>query len=109
MSMVFPLSPLWFRKRRVFRSVAFFQSMVQEALGRDPRLAASRSVSVDVTVSGVFSLPRLRLRGSVEDESLKWKAEELAGSLAEGTVEIVNDLRIGPAAPRASGARGRTA
>lgn len=92
MSIVFPLTPLWFKKRRVFRSKAYFETRVQEAIDRE--LPGASRVSAEIARDGAFSKPELHLFGEVEDPYLIRRAAAVADAVGQGTVDVVIDVLV---------------
>jgi hypothetical protein len=100
MNIVIPLTPLWFRTRRVFRSASYFQTKVEEAFERDPQIAAHGSFSVGIARPGACRKPELHVFGQVTDPSVRQRALLVAESVAAGTVEIMDDVIVVPARDR---------
>ena len=92
MAMLLPFTPLWFKTRSVFRSKAYFETKIQEAIDRE--LGGTARVSAEIVQNGPFRKPELHLFGEVEDPAIIKRAAALAREAAQGTVEIVIDILV---------------
>ena len=92
MALLLPLSPLWFKTRRVFRSKAYFETKVQETIDRE--LDSTAKVSAEVVRHGAFRKPELHLFGQVENPAIIKRAYSIVERMAQGTVEIVIDILV---------------
>ena len=94
MKIVVPFTPLWFRKKRIYRSRAYFETRVQEALDQHLDLQGSGFLSVGITRDGGLRKPEMHLFWQVVDERCRGIAMEIARRMGEGVVEIVNQIEV---------------
>lgn len=94
MSVILPLSPAWFKARRVFRSAPYFQARVEEMLERDPEIGREAALAVAIGRPGPFRKPEVHIFGQVTDPLVRQRAVHLTRRLAEGTVEVVDDVVV---------------
>jgi hypothetical protein len=94
MKVVIPFTPLWFRKRRIYRSKAYFETHVQETLDHHPDLQEIGYLSVGITRDAGLQKPELHLFGQVGDERSRDLAIEIATVTGQGVVDIVNEVIV---------------
>lgn len=78
MNNIVPFSPLWFKKRKLFRSAYYFQTIVQETINKRLSPANNSSVQVEVVENGMCKKPGIVLTGSIADITQK---EELLAQI----------------------------
>jgi len=94
MKVVIPFTPLWFRKRRIYRSKAYFETHVQETLDQHPDLQGIGYLAVGIARDGGLQKPELHLFGQVEDEQSRDLAIEIATATGQGVIDIINDIVV---------------
>ena len=94
MKFVIPLAPTWFKKKRIYRSKAYFETRLQETLDQHPDLQEVGYLTVGVARDRGLLKPEVHLFGEVEYERLRALAIEIASAVGQGVIEVVNEIIV---------------
>lgn len=89
-----PLSPSWFRARRLISDASTFEAQLSEALSADPLLRVRTRIKVEIAEAGLLWRPFLILSGTVAEDSQRERAEILARGRAGNAVWLLNGIVV---------------
>ncbi len=94
MGVIIPLTPVWWKRKKVFRSRGYFQEKIQQAIAEDPEIQDKTKIAATVERAGWFGKDTLHLIGETDNPHDRERAQEIAENNARDVVEIRNDIVV---------------